>query len=237
MKLKSKIININDITEDHKNSMFTLMLTYFENMEKKVFLKDLNEKRWVIILYDKSEKNIKGFSTQMMLEAQINNKSVKAIFSGDTIIDKDYWGTTQLMKSWLELMFNECNNNTNSELYWMLISMGYRTYRFLPIFFKKFYPNYKTDTPIQIKQIIDTFASKKYPEEYIKNRGIIRPKNTTYLKKGVSDINNSLLRNPHISFFKQKNPGYMQGDELICLTKLSRDNFKPALYRICKNNA
>jgi len=236
MKLKSKIININNITEKQRNSMLKLMLTYFEKMDKNVFYKDLNEKQWVIILYDKSEEEIKGFSSQMILESCIDGESIKIIFSGDTIIEKSYWGTTQLMKSWVELMFNVYNKNKNSKIYWFLLSMGYRTYRFLPIFFKNFYPNYKSPTPKHIKNIMDVFANKKFSDEYIRALGIVRPKDTTYLKPGTSDIKKSLLNNPHISFFVNKNPGHAQGDELVCLTEISKENFKSSFYRIYKSN-
>src|SRR3546814_17883638 len=39
-------------------------------------------------------------------------------------------------------------------------------------------------------------------------------------------------RRPDVLFFLQRNPGYDQGDELVCLTELSLENQNPLAARI-----
>jgi len=232
MKSKGVIFEVNKLSEGQKNRMFELLCAYFEGVDRDTFNKDLQEKTWVIILQDRTSNKIKGFSTQMLMEATIAQVPIKAIFSGDTIIDKDYWGDQELIRTWGEFAFMLLEKYADIKIYWFLISMGYRTYRFMPLFFKEFYPRYDKSTPENIKRIMDALAFKKYPSLYDSKNGIIHPEKRAYLKSGISDINNGLLKDPHISFFVKINPKHMQGDELVCLTEVSKSNFKPIAYRI-----
>jgi hypothetical protein len=40
------------------------------------------------------------------------------------------------------------------------------------------------------------------------------------------------LRNRHVAFFAQRNPGHRDGDELVCLTRLQDDNLTASGRRI-----
>jgi hypothetical protein len=37
---------------------------------------------------------------------------------------------------------------------------------------------------------------------------------------------------PDVAFFLRSNPGYTQGDELVCLTELSCSNLRPLARRV-----
>jgi hypothetical protein len=41
-------------------------------------------------------------------------------------------------------------------------------------------------------------------------------------------------KNPHKNFFFKKNPGYIHGDELVCLTEIDEDNFTAAAKRMLR---
>ena len=40
------------------------------------------------------------------------------------------------------------------------------------------------------------------------------------------------LRDPHVRFFAERNPGHTRGDELCCLAPLTRAAFTSAAYRV-----
>ena len=48
-----------------------------------------------------------------------------------------------------------------AEFYWFLISKGYKTYRFLPLFFREFYPRHDAPTPAWAKEILDALGRHK----------------------------------------------------------------------------
>jgi hypothetical protein len=52
------------------------------------------------------------------------------------------------------------------------------------------------------------------------------------LRPGVADLTPQRLRDPHVRFFVERNPGHAGGDELCCLAPITRENFTPAAYRV-----
>jgi hypothetical protein len=232
MRLTGEIRAVESIHRDHKRQMFDLLSAYFEGADEDVFQKDLAEKQWVILLLDAVDGTVQGFSTQMLIEHTVDGEAVKALFSGDTIINRDYWGEHELARQWLRLVEGLFALYPRSRLYWFLISKGYKTYRFLPVYFKEFYPRYDRDTPEQEQRIMDAFGYLKYPRNYSGKDGLIRfPGEAMRLKDNFAGVDCRRLKDPHIRFFIRRNPGYRQGDELVCLAPLSYDNFKPSVFK------
>lgn len=232
-RLKGDVIEISQLSRGQINEMFNLFCVYFTYVERAKFDMDLQEKDWVIILKDSVSGQIKGFSTQMLMERQANGAAIKAIFSGDTIIHKDFWGEPTLAKVWLNFVWSLARMYKEAKLYWFLAAMGYKTYRFLPVYFKEFYPCYNKEIPEFEKRLLDSLAFCKYPVEYNKMTGVIQhlSKKET-LKPGVADVTAQKLHNPHIDFFIKKNPEYWYGDELACITLVNEENLKPVAYRV-----
>jgi hypothetical protein len=116
---------------------------------------------------------------------------------------------------------------------WFLISKGYRTYRFLPVFFREFYPRHDTPTPPEVLARLDAFGSIKFPARYDSAAGVVRADGDgCRLRPGVADIPPPRLSDPHVRFFAEQNPRHALGDELCCLAPLSRANFTRAAWRV-----
>lgn len=233
MRLAGEIQNVKALTDAQKERMFELMKLHFDGIDQAAFNSDLSEKQWVILLYSYLTGTIVGFSTQMIIAKTIDDIPVTAVFSGDTIIHKDYWGDTELVRLWGRLILSLMQKYEDTKMYWFLISMGYKTYRFLPVFFKEFYPRYDKPTPEFEQNVLDTFGQLKYPLQYNSTLGIIHhSKTSARLKSGIADIKDYLLKNPHIAFFLQRNPFYYKGDELACVAELTKENLKTVAYKI-----
>jgi len=165
-----------------------------------------------------------------LIDIQVDGRPVLALFSGDTIIDRSRWGDNALAYAWGEFVLGLVDQSPDRELWWFLIAAGYKTYRFLPVFFKEFYPRHDRATPDCAQAVIDALAGHLYPEHYDASTGVIRAQPHQYrLRSGVADITAERLRDPHICFFAQKNPGHAGGDELCCVARLTRSNFTRAL--------
>ena len=218
--------------------MFALMETYYDHVRREAFDADLDEKNWVIHLIDPAGGAIRGFSTQMLLEQEADGRPVRALFSGDTIIHRDHWGTNPLARVWGQFALSLIDAHPPDELVWFLITKGYKTYRFLPLFFREFYPRRGVSTPGWASAIIDAAAGSKYPRRYDPAAGVIRAgRFACRLRGGVADVTPGRLRDPHVRFFASRNPGHARGDELCCIAPLTRENFTPAAYRVIGPNA
>ncbi|MBI3967926.1 MAG: hypothetical protein HY329_19990 [Chloroflexi bacterium] len=221
-----------DLAPRDVDRMHTLLADYFQNVDRGRFEEDLAEKRWVIILRDAITGRLEGFSTLMELRASLDGEPVVAYFSGDTIVGREHWGQTALARLWARHAFGLAAEVPVGRVYWLLISSGYKTYRYLSTFFREFYPTYERPTPAPIKRTLDALASQKFPSEYDVQRGIVRLSRAAPLRPGVAEVTDRRLSDPHVAFFVAANPGHRRGDELVCLTELTPANLTPAGQRM-----
>jgi hypothetical protein len=233
MKLSGRLVEAAGLSADQREAMFDVMDRHYVNVQRPIFNADLDDKQWVIQVCDSITGRLCGFSTQRLLEVEVEGQPVKALFSGDTIIDRQHWGNQALVHIWGRLALSLIDTNAGSELYWFLISQGYKTYRFLPVFFHEFYPRHNVPMPARARSVIDALASSRYPEDYDASAGVIRTTPMQYrLREGIADLTSERLTDPHVRFFQTCNPGCVRGDELCCLAPLTRDNFTRAAYRV-----
>lgn len=237
MLLQTKIRSINDITQTDIEEMFGLMLRHYNNASRDSFVSDLVEKQWVIELRDEETGVLIGFSTQKLLDAIVDEKPIVALFSGDTIVDRDYWGSPLLAISWGQLAVRIIESHPGEELYWFLICKGFRTYRFLSVFFQEFGPRYDRGISLRYQRVLDTLATEKFGGQYDPKKGILLATDQTYRVKPEIDLLTDTRRDPHVVFFLEKNPGYVHGDELCCLAPLTLANFTKAAKRLMATTA
>jgi len=230
MKLKVDTIPVNELTSNDVERMFALMQCYYLNVSQQQFLKDLSDKDYVIALYD--DDILRGFSTWMTFGHENQGCKVNVIFSGDTIIERDYWSSLALPLAWGHLMLTTLTNKPEQPLYWLLTSKGYKTYRFLPVFFREFYPCPQVKTPPFEKALAVELGQQKYGDRFNAETWVVKARpEDQLLRSGVADISLQQLKNEHIAFFARTNPGHTQGDELICLAHCHPDNLKPFILR------
>jgi hypothetical protein len=233
MRLKARLVASDAVDRGLRDAMFALMDRHYENVNPRAFAADLDEKDWVIVLTDPHTELLCGFSTQMLLRVDVAGRSVQALFSGDTIVDRDRWGDNALAQAWGHLALSLIDAHEDAELYWFLISKGYKTYRFLPLFFHEFYPRHDVPTPAWARALVDALARHKYPAMYDPTAGIVKADCCKdRLRPGVAELTPERLRDPHVRFFASRNPGHTGGDELCCIAPLTRSNFTPAAYRV-----
>jgi len=233
MPLHGSVVPVDALSGSDRDRMFAILTDHFEGVSRPMFLRDLREKQWAIILRTSTTEKIVGFSTQTLLSTTVSGRPVQALFSGDTIVDRQHWGDTELGRVWGEFALQLADEQPDRPLYWFLISMGYKTYRFLPLFFYEFYPRHDVPTPRSEQEILDAVASARYPTDYAPQSGVITPTDCRVcLRRGIADIEPHRLRDPHIRFFVEKNPGHSEGEELACIAPLCRENLKPRAHAI-----
>jgi hypothetical protein len=236
--LQGSVVSRFSLTTTERDQMYALLESYFSGTDRARFEADLAEKEAVILLRDASGGHIQGFSTFMRMSMRIDEQEVVAFFSGDTIIDREYWGDTILSRLWSQTVFAEADRilaeSPEVRVYWFLICSGYKTFRFLPVFFREFYPNVNAPTPQHVQRIVDTLGTAKFGAQYLRGAGVVRFDAATPLRRGIAEITEERLRDPQIAFFARMNPGHGNGDELACLTEISRSNLTRAGQRMLR---
>ena len=209
-------------------AMFRLFQAHYEGVERAIFLRDLAQKDQVILLRDPAQGTLQGFSTLAIGETCAQGRRLTVVYSGDTIVHPAYWGTPALPSVWIKSVL-ALTAGMAQPVYWLLISSGYKSYRFLPVFYREFYPCVDRPTPPEVKALMDELATARFGDEYDPTTGVVRfRQGATPLRAGVAEVSRERLRDPHVRFFVERNPGHAQGDELVCLTRIHPDNFTPA---------
>jgi hypothetical protein len=234
--LTATVVPRPQLTLEERSEMYSLLQAYFVGTDRRRFETDLQEKESVFLLRDMSSGQIKGFSTLMRLTTSIEGREIVAFFSGDTIVDRDYWGETVLSRIWGQTVFAEADRVLSAypttAIYWFLICSGYKTWRFLPVFFREYFPNPAVGTPPGVRHILDALGATKFGDQYLPESGIVRFRDATPLRDGIASLTEERLRDPHVAFFARMNPGHADGDELACLAELSRANLTRAAERM-----
>lgn len=225
---RCEVTRRDSLTARDRDEMYALFSTFFA-ARRDVFERDLDEKDWVVLLRDEHGR-VDGFSTLMRMDAG----DVSVFFSGDTVVARHRWGTYDLPRFWAKHVFAQAAMLAPRESYWFLISSGYRTYRYLPVFFRDFYPRVDRETPPHVKALIDRIARAKFNGSYDADAGVVRLATPAPLRAGISDPDERVERDPHVRFFVERNPNHAAGDELACLVRVSPDNVTPAGRRMIR---
>ena len=214
--LNSVVTQVDKLIAKQVESMYAIMEVYYTNTSYKAFTEDLKKKKDVVLLLDEQD-NIRGFTTLAVFSY---DGQTQLLYSGDTIVEKEYWGQHNLSQAWI-LNALEYAEKFAGITYWFLLSKGYKTYKYLTTFFNEYYPRVDKETPDGLQRIMDTFAKQQYGGKY---RNGVWVAGNDYLKDEYDNTDKSAKRDRNTAFFLEKNPGYMNGDELICLCEISVNN-------------
>src|SRR5258705_3517382 len=126
MKLYSAVYDMPAVERFDCEAMYLLMAQSYGNMHQERFDSDLNAKRWVILVRRRDDNRLVGFSTQVVLEACVAGENVRALYSGDTVVDRDHWGDPALAHTWGRFALELVDRLPTTPLYWFLTSKGFR---------------------------------------------------------------------------------------------------------------
>jgi hypothetical protein len=216
--------------EEQRRRMLEILRAHFCDITEARFQRDLDEKNWVILIRDETGALV-GFSTLLLYQAEFDGAPIAVVYSGDTIIERTAWGSAALPRTWIESVWQlhqaQC---PQLPLYWLLLTSGFRTYRFLSVFWREFYPSCRRPTPPRMARLVEQLARERFGEAFDPAAGVAHLGQP--LCAALLAIPEAKLQEPHVAFFAERNPGYVRGDELICIAELTRGNLTAAGWRM-----
>lgn len=219
-----------DLTDQQRASMFQLLAHHFEGVTREQFARDLAEKNLALLL--QRDDRLVGFSTQLAYTTEFEGESVNVIYSGDTIVAPEAWGTTALPRAWVAGVNALRATLPPGRCFWLLLTSGFRTYRFLPVFWREFFPRFDQTTPPETERLLQQLAGERFGAQFDSTAGVVRFTNPQRLCAGLEHVPAGREQDPHTLFFLARNPGYTTGDELVCLTELCQENLTAAGRRM-----
>ncbi len=213
-----------------RDEMFTLISRHFHGVTRPQFDADLAEKNWVIEV--RKDTRLIGFSTLLVTSIEFDGSPVTVIYSGDTIVSPEGWGSPTLARNWIAGVNQLRSQTPRRPCYWLLLTSGFRTYRFLPVFWREFYPTFANPAPEKTQRLLDHLATAHYGPLYNPSTGLVRFPHPQQL--AADSLPSGRVRDPHIAFFLEKNPRHAAGDELVCLTEICDSNLTAAGIRMVR---
>ncbi len=224
----TEILSVDRAGEGVLRECLALFSRFYANVTEEKFFADFLDKKWVILL--KEGGVVIGFSTQTFFLAD----GRVFLYSGDTVVAPEYWRKRRLSGAFCHLMTHLLERFPDKKCYWFLTSKGFRTFRYLPVFFKSFYPDF-AENP-KLKHLLDAVAMEKYPDRYDVDTGIIHPApEDNVLREEMRKRSVARDNDRYIQFFFSKNPKFGDGDELACITEINPDNFKKTIFRVLES--
>jgi hypothetical protein len=228
--VKFCLVPRSELLSTQKAAMLELLMRHFTGVTPEQFARDLAEKNLALLL--ERNETLVGFSTLLAYTTSFEGMPVNIIYSGDTIVTPEAWGTTALPRAWVAGVEALRAQLPPGKCFWLLLTSGFRTYRFLPVFWREFFPRFDAATPPATQRLLDHLARERFGQQFLRAAGIVRFHFPQELHCGLNEVPAGRERDPHISFFISRNPGHANGDELVCLTELCAENLTTAGRRM-----
>jgi len=225
LSLESSVSAVESLSDGERHAMHALMRSHYEDVPWERFADDLSRKDEVVLLTDGSGA-IRGFTTVVWNPAGMLPEG-DVLFSGDTIIDRECWGSQELVRAFCRRA-GEWRAASGRRLFWFLISKGHRTYLYLPLFARRFHPHPDQTEP-EWQSLTSRLAGAMFGDAWKADKGVIRfPESRGHLR---AELIADKEGNPWADFFVRRNPGFAEGEELACLTEMCESNLRRTALR------
>jgi hypothetical protein len=215
---------VNELQPSIQQEMYLLFEKYYVDISFTQFQNDLSEKTHVLFIRN-NKNELVGFST-------IFRKKIKDagpgtfLYSGDTVIREDYWGSKFLQKAFFWFILKTKITSPFEPVYWMLISKGFKTYLMMKKNFISCWPRREASTPTYLKRTQDSFYRIKFGDAYRQDLDLIIFDNSKGAVKGnIAAPKEESKKDLDIQYFLNKNPRYQNGEELACIAEIQWKDF------------
>jgi hypothetical protein len=228
IRLAGRVMPAGELSGETVERMYAVYAAHYDACDPARFRADLAAKDYVILLEDAA--GLRGFSTAAHYRFPAAGGPVAVLFSGDTVIDRSVWGQQALSRSFARLAGALHAREKSTPLYWLLISKGHRTYRYLNVFARRFFPHPDFEDG-ELAGLAREVAAARFGAAYDPRAGVVAfAQSQGHLKADLAQVPARVAGRAEVAYFLQRNPGYRVGHELVCLTRLAPDNLR-ALVR------
>lgn len=226
----ARFVPISSLDDDVRARMARIYLATYDGSSTAVFLGDLAAKDEVLLVHAGDE--LIGFTTLRTFKYDWEGRPIRVIYSGDTVVDRAHWGQQALAFAWIARMGALKREQPDVPLFWFLLVKGHRTFRYLPVFGKSFYPHWEIERS-DLKPLADALAKDMFASDYNPTTGVVEFEHSRgHLKPDLALPTPAELDREGVRFFLERNPGFQRGHELVCLCEVEEHNMKPLTLRL-----
>ncbi len=204
------------------------------NIDIQEFHKVLLSYKHAVLFRDKRDGSLRGVVMIDCGRRTFKGKSYMVMQCGTCYFDMEYRGGSY--KHYVLAYFRLRALLTHPFTPFLLVAeyFNYKTYAQLAHTFEKVYPSYGKETPDYMKEFIDDFAMKKMSNEdkYDSQTSVLKRTKFYYLRSHATESWSANLKDPHVRFFCERNPGWDKGYQLIAVASIRLRDILVLLQRI-----
>lgn len=226
----NRIDTCGSLSREERARMYALFASVYAGTGLEAFLRDLSDKQWVVRIFD-AQGGLAGFTTVRLEPDSMDGKDLLYVFSGDTVMAKRARGGSALAGCFAHVLQRASESARGASVWWVLLSKGHRTYRFLPLYFRRWHPMPGRRAEAPELDLLDRFCRRRYGHAWKSAQGLVvfEP-----LRDRLNDeeavIPERKRQDPYVSYFLSRNPGFARGDELACLAEIAETNMNPRCW-------
>jgi hypothetical protein len=226
----ARFVPISSLDDDIRARMARIYLATYDGSSTAIFLGDLAAKDEVLLV--RAGDEVIGFTALRTFKYDWEGRPIRVIYSGDTVVERAHWGQQALAFAWITRMGALKREQPDVPLFWFLLVKGHRTFRYLPVFGKSFYPHWAIDRS-DLKPLADALAKDMFSSDYNPTTGVVEFEHSRgHLKPHLALPTPAELDREGVRFFLERNPGFQRGHELVCLCEVEEHNMKPLTLRL-----
>lgn len=218
--LSARVVPVAAVGPEVRRSLYTLFQAYYDCTSFEAFEEDFLAKDHVILLEEGGR--VQGFSTVKEVRVEVDGVIHVGTFSGDTVVDRRWWGTKVLGRAFLWHLFGRRLRHPLRPYWWILISKGYKTYLLMANNFPDHHPSVDGAASSTSLRVRDAFAGRLFGRWYDAARGlVVFDRSRGQLKQGIANVTPALVAgNPRVALFEALNPTWRDGTELVCVASM-----------------
>ena len=226
----ARFVAVSALEDGVRGQMARIYWNSYDGSNEGLFRGDLEAKDEVLLI--RAADELVGFTSLRIIDREWQGRPVRVIYSGDTVIERAHWGQQSLAFAWIARMGALKRERPEAPLFWFLLVKGHRTFRYLPVFGKSFFPHWSADRS-DLKPLADALALDMFPDDYNPATGVVEfAQSRGHLKPHLALPTAEELDREGVRFFLERNPGYQRGHELVCLCEMEEHNMKALTLRL-----
>lgn len=236
-RLSARVVAVPVLDDALVDRLWGLFRRYYDDVTPERFADDLAAKDEIVLVETETGEAV-GFSTLSVTDEGIDGRLVRVLFSGDTIVDRPYWGSQVFARAWIHHLGEIHARAPDVPLHWLLIVKGHRTFRYLPTFSLRFVPDPTGEDAPELRDLRDELARRRFGDAFDPVTGVVRfADRRGRLAADWATIEAHHARRADVAFFLARNPGWRDGDELVCLCPIEAEAMRPFARRLFEEGA
>lgn len=228
-----EVTSTSALTDKQWDDLWMFSRRFFET-SRTCWREDVASMSDIAIVRSMPDGEVVGTAAIDMFLSVHRERTLQVIYTGSVILENAYRGRNILQKIGARCYFQRRREHPTTPIYWLFNSFGYKSYLVLARNMVEYWPNPDQATPEWDETLMDALSERLWGESWDRQRGIVVRNPEKRLKTKVNAIDPVSTTDPAIDFYLAKNPGYLEGDMLVCMAPLHAKNWASIIQNALK---